>query len=223
MAGEKEDYCLIFPNPMSRHLCPTLRLMATRDPTSAQTGLRNAHLIKFLPSSLTTPTVAAELTFNINISPSLIGSTTSLSFAPTTLSNKCGSNFSSYQSGGASFGRTIMLPTSLSLLTTLGSSGVNIAIEPPGTAELTFSPPVMMLRIFACIGFQIFWFFSVTSYPGTISMSSPSLSVPSLMEPPKMPPTSFSGVVPGLLTSNERAMNIFGFALILRSGVLNFS
>ncbi len=62
--------------------------MVTLAFVSAHTGFRSVHLTVFLPSSFTAPTVAAALTLSISSSPNLIGSTTSLSFAPTTLSSK---------------------------------------------------------------------------------------------------------------------------------------
>ena len=153
----------MIPYPISLHRCPKFRDIVTRAPFSAQTGFLSVHLTRFLPSSLTCPTVAAALTLSINNSPSLMGSTTSLSFAPTTRSMRCVSSLNSYQISGALPAETTMLPTSLSLLTTLGSRVVMSATLPPGMTSLTSVPPVIMDVIFVRRGFQTFWFFSWTS------------------------------------------------------------
>jgi len=145
---------------MSRHRCPRLRPIVTRAPACAHTGFFRTTLMVFLPSSFTTPTVAAALTLSISTSAILTGSTTSLSFAPTTLSSRCVSSLSSYLRGGSVPGSPAIEPTSLSLLTTLGSSEVMTAMLPPGTTSCDFWPPVISDTIFARRGFQIFWFFS---------------------------------------------------------------
>jgi len=129
----------------------------------------------------------------------------------------------SYHIFGAFPSSTARLPTSLSLLTTLGSKEVIIAMLPPGIASLTFSPPDMIDMIVVFNGFQIFWFFSCTSYPGTISMSAPCMSLPCFSAPPRTPPTSFSGSVPGLFMSKLLAMNIIGSADRSLFGVGKFS
>ena len=213
----------MFPYPISLHLCPTFLPIATLAPASAQTGLFSEHLTVFFPSSFTDPTVAAALTFSINSSPNFMGSTTSLSFAPTTLSSKCVSSVNSYQTLSELPSSTTRLPTSLSLLTTLGSNEVIIAMLPPGIASFIFSPPDMIDVIVVFSGFHIFWFFSCTSYPGSISISAPCMSFPCFIAPPNTPPTIFSGSAPGLFMSKLLATNIIGSAAKSLFGVGKFS
>lgn len=111
----------------------------------------------FLPSSETTPTVGAAFTLSSSGSPFLTGSTTSLSFAPTTRSSKCVSSCSSYRTGGVFPSIPTRLPISLSDFTTLGSSVVMNAMLPPGSSSGTFCPPLINETTFVRSGFQIFW------------------------------------------------------------------
>lgn len=117
----------------------------------------------FLVCSLTVPTVAALLTLSMKSSFGLMGSTTSVSFAPTTLVRRCGSSLSVFQSGGSFPGWLMTAPTSLSLLTMLGSSCVRMELEPPGLSSFTGCPPAISPAIVVLSGFHTFWFFSSVS------------------------------------------------------------
>ena len=55
--------------------------------------------------------------------------------------------------------------------------------------------------------------------PGTISISSPTLSMPCMSEPPTTPPLSFDMSAPGLFTSNERATYMRAGSVVSRLGV----
>ena len=83
-----------------------------------------------------------------------------------------------------------------------GSSLVPIAINPPGVATSTVVVPAWRPYTSASS--------TSVAMPGLISISSPTLSCPHNNEPPMTPPTKFSGAVPGLLTSKERAIYMRG-------------
>jgi len=198
------------PKPINLNLVPTLLEIVTLEPGSAQTGSFSLHLNKSLLKSVTTPTVAAELTFSISASDFFTGSTFRSSTDPTTLSSKCVSRIRSYHTGGSLSLCPTTVPDSLSDFTIAGSRNVSTPIEPPGPTSCTDNPPVFRSAIFVNIGFHIFWFLSSTSYPGLISISSPTFSFPCFSEPPSTPPTIASIFVPGLFMSNDLATNIIG-------------
>ena len=110
-------------------------------------------------------------------------------------------------------------PERLSAVVMEGSRSVPNPHNPPAVIWSRFPPPPCMLVMVVSIGSQCDLFpFSILR-PGPMMISSPSRKVPSTIEPPITPPVNFVGRVPGLLTSNERAMCMTARSSASRFGV----
>ena len=192
--------------------------MAIRAPTSAQTARFSWTSTWFFFVFTITPTVTAVPTESINGSLCFRGSMICSLSAPTTRSMSVTSNFSRSHTGGSFPTSPATCPARASLFVSAGSSFVATPRRPPGAASVTRVLPALMEVIFVSTGSHFIRFSTWTCRPGRISISSPSCRMPRMSDPPMTPPFTSRQLQPGLLISNDRAMNSTGSISGFRAG-----
>jgi len=106
----------------------------------------------------------------------------------------------------------MIYPTNESALVINGSTLKPTPISPPGTAYIKAFLSALRDVIYDSISLQftapVLGF--LVMRPGLIEILSPTFNTPRRIVPPATPPTNFSASVPGLFTSKERIIIIYG-------------